>query len=100
MEENNMAPFIVNNVLDTNKFRVMYGWKIGSKKGAFIAPIGVKIPKTGEPGYKSAMKSLYALLLGREVRVGDVYSAKGDTMFCRIYFNGKELSHYIKENSN
>ncbi|HRU38964.1 MAG TPA: hypothetical protein P5511_03730 [Candidatus Goldiibacteriota bacterium] len=92
-----MSPFIVSSISDTQKFRVVYGWKCGNKKGLFIRPAGCRTPGRGMPGYEPAMKKLYSLILGKEVQVGEVVEISSDTMTARIYYKGKELKYYFPE---
>jgi len=92
-----MSSFTVSSIRDTENFRVVYGWKCGDKKGIFIKPAGYSVPRPGMPGYNHAMKRLYALILGKQVEVGEVIAITTDTMTARIYYKGKELKHYFPE---
>ena len=92
-----MSPFTVNSIKDAEKFRVVYGWKCGEKKGIFIKPAGYRAPGRGMPGYESAMKKLYSLILGKEVQVGEVVAITSDTMTAKIFYRGKELKYYFPE---
>jgi len=92
-----MSPFTVSSINDTEKFRVVYGWKCGDKKGLFIRPAGYSAPRRGMPGYEPAMKKLYSLILGKEVQIGEVVEISSGTMTAKIYYRGKELKHYFPE---
>ncbi len=92
-----MSPFTVSSIKDAGKFRVVFGWKCGDKKGQIIKPAGCRAPGRGMPGYESAIRKLYALILGKEVQVGEVIAITSDTMTAKIYFRGKELKYYFPE---
>lgn len=92
-----MSPFTVNSIRDAETFRVVYGWKCGDKKGIFIKPAGYRAPAPGMPGYDSAMKKLYALILGKQVEVGEVVAITSNSMTAKIYYKGKELKYYFPE---
>lgn len=92
-----MSPFTVNSIRNNDRLRVVYGWKCGNKKGVFIKPAGYRLPGRGMPGYESAMKKLYALILGKEVQVGEVVEISSDTMTAKVYYRGRELKYYFPE---
>jgi hypothetical protein len=92
-----MSPFTVNSIKEADRFRVVYGWKCGDKKGVFIKPAGYRMPGKGMPGHESAMKKLYSLILGKEVQVGEVVAITNDTMTAKIFYRGRELKYYFPE---
>ncbi|HPI02621.1 MAG: hypothetical protein BWY84_01048 [Candidatus Aerophobetes bacterium ADurb.Bin490] len=90
-----MSPFIVSAVSEVDAFRVMYGWKMGSKSGAFIRLANYHGPRKGAPGYEKAVKMLTALVLGKQIHVGKVIKVKGKDLVAEVYVNGRNINEFI-----
>jgi hypothetical protein len=90
-----MSPFIVSAVNEVDAFRVMYGWKMGSRSGAFIRLANYHGPRKGNPGYEKAVKMLTALVLGKRIHVGKVVKVKGKDLVAEIFVNGRNLNEYL-----